>query len=159
VKRAGDLLAAFFDRQTLSAGRKYSELFSSWRMVAGEKLAAHSRIVELERYVLQVEADHPGWIQLLQTRQRDLLERVRRKFPALEIRGISFRLSREPGMPGPAEKSAGMVHIDEPAGEEKPEAAGPERSRRLDTITDEPLKASLKKLEQSILKSGKRRGR
>jgi hypothetical protein len=46
-----------------------------------------------------VEADHPGWIQILQTRQKDLLDTLRRRFPDQHITGISFRLSREPPPP------------------------------------------------------------
>jgi predicted nucleic acid-binding Zn ribbon protein len=96
VKRAGELLASFFDQQTFGAAREYSALFSSWRSVAGDALAAHSRIRELEHSVLLVEADHPGWIQILQTREKDLLDALRRRFPDRHITGISFRLSREP---------------------------------------------------------------
>ena len=55
---------------------------------------SHSRIVELEKTVLLIEADHPGWIQLLQTKQKELLNAVRRRFPEITFTGISFRLSR-----------------------------------------------------------------
>jgi predicted nucleic acid-binding Zn ribbon protein len=96
VKRAGELLASFFDQQTFGAAREYSTLFASWRSIAGDVLAAHSRIRELERSVLLVEADHPGWIQILQTKEKDLLDALRRRFPDRHITGISFRLSREP---------------------------------------------------------------
>ena len=61
--------------------------------------AQHSRICELERGVLLVEADHPGWIQILQTRQTELLSVVRRRHPEQDVRRIAFRLSRTP-MPG-----------------------------------------------------------
>jgi hypothetical protein len=95
MKRAGELLASFFDRQTFNAARGYSDLFSSWRFIAGDKLAAHSRIRELEHSVLLVEADHPGWIQILQIAEKDLLDALRRRFPDQHITGISFRLSRD----------------------------------------------------------------
>ena len=58
--------------------------------------AVHSRIRELERGVLLVEVDHPGWIQIFQTKQGVLLSAVQRRYPELDIRGIAFRLSREP---------------------------------------------------------------
>jgi hypothetical protein len=45
--------------------------------------------------VLIVEADHPGWIQILQTKQAELLLAVQRQCPRLDIRGIAFRLSRK----------------------------------------------------------------
>ena len=66
--------------------------------------AVHSWIKELERGVLIVETDHPGWIQILQTKQTELLLAVQRYCPKQDIRGIAFRLGREavsPGMKNP----------------------------------------------------------
>jgi predicted nucleic acid-binding Zn ribbon protein len=96
MKRAGELLESFFDQQTLSVARDCSALFSSWQSIAGDTLAAHSRIRELEHSVILVEADHPGWIQILQIKEKDLLDALCRRFPDRHITGISFRLSREP---------------------------------------------------------------
>jgi hypothetical protein len=100
VKRAGELLSVFFDKNLAEKAWGYSDLFSCWAEITEKtgipSAAAHSRIVELERAVLLVEADHPGWIQMLQTKQTPLLKAVVRRFPDLEIRGISFRLSRDP---------------------------------------------------------------
>jgi hypothetical protein len=100
VKRAGELLSAFFNKNLVEKAQGYSDLFSSWEAITEKtgisSAASHSRIVELERAILLVEADHPGWIQILQTKQTHLLNTVIRRFPDLEIRGISFRLSRDP---------------------------------------------------------------
>ena len=96
MKRAGELLSAFLDEGILKKAKGYHDLFSTWKSIAGDHIGAHSRIVELERSVLLIEADHPGWIQILQMKQRLLLNAVRRRFPELSIAGISFRLSRDP---------------------------------------------------------------
>jgi predicted nucleic acid-binding Zn ribbon protein len=121
VKKAGELLAAFFDRQTFNAAKEYSDLFSSWQSIAGETLAAHSRIRELEHSVLLVEADHPGWIQILQTKEKNLLDALRRRFPDRHITGISFRLSRDP----PPLNNPSQPVPDESAGEAGRELPGP----------------------------------
>jgi hypothetical protein len=166
MKKAGDLLSSFLDnldQGTLETARGYSELVSSWKAIAGDKIAAHSRIRDLERSVLLVEADHPGWIQILQTKQKDLLTAVRRRFPDLSIVGISFRLSRRPPDAG---VSAAGGSPDRPAKRPKYAAppdsggnnnAGPDLShpglsdQSLDEkINDEEFKASLKRLEQII---------
>ncbi|MDR2517644.1 MAG: DUF721 domain-containing protein, partial [Spirochaetaceae bacterium] len=97
MKSIGELLSGYFSEETLKKAGEHHKLFSSWRAVAGEHIASHSRIVELERAVLFVEADHPGWIQILQTRQNELLNAVRRHFPDLGINAIAFRLSRNAG--------------------------------------------------------------
>jgi hypothetical protein len=166
MKKAGDLLSVFLDnldQGTLETARGYSELVSSWKAIAGDKIAAHSRIRDLERSVLLVEADHPGWIQILQTKQKDLRTAVRRRFPDLSIVGISFRLSRRPPDVEAGVSAAGRSP-DKP--DKRPEYAAPPDSGGnnhaspdqshpdLDEkINDEGFKASLKRLEQIISKN------
>ena len=117
MKKAGEIISELFrekfGEEFLENARSTSGLFSSWAQVVAEAClcattktehgsedippaAVHSRIRELERGVLLVEADHPGWIQILQTKQTALLSAVQRRYPDLDIRAISFRLSREP---------------------------------------------------------------
>jgi hypothetical protein len=114
MKRAGDLLAALLDETVLQKAQGYSKLFSSWNSLTENcglaAAGAHSRIFDLERGILLVEADHPGWIQLLQTKQNEILDRVRFLNRDIEIRGISFRLFRGddftvPKSAAPAEKT------------------------------------------------------
>jgi predicted nucleic acid-binding Zn ribbon protein len=99
MKKAGDFLASLLDASLMEKAAGYSKLFTSWPAVTQEvrmpSLSGHSWIRELEKSVLLVEADHPGWIQLLQTKQSELLETLRRRFPGENITGISFRLSKE----------------------------------------------------------------
>ncbi|MDR0447771.1 MAG: DUF721 domain-containing protein [Treponema sp.] len=100
MKKAGEILAAFFDNDSLKKTEEMGRLFSStvWSgLLESCNLSqgiSHSRIAELEKTVLLIEADHPGWIQLLQTKQRELLNAARRRFPEIALTGISFRLSR-----------------------------------------------------------------
>jgi hypothetical protein len=164
MKRAGDLLSVIFDEKILKKARGYSDLFSSWEEIAKRQgitaAAAHSRVVELERFVLLVEADHPGWIQLLQTKQRELLSAVQRRFPELTITGISFRLSREPlgeekNSEAPESGAAPSQGDDpEPKGSEPvPEAELADLYARID---DDDFKSTLKRLEQGIRKGSSR---
>ena len=103
MKRAGDLLSVFFqehfDPASLENGRLMAGLFTSWAAAAKavniSAAADHSRIKELEHNVLVIEAEHPGWVQILQTKQSQLLKYVQLKFSELDIQGISFCLSRE----------------------------------------------------------------
>ena len=100
MKKAGDLLAAFLDKETLERAEHMGKLFSAtaWSGILNVcKLpqgVSHSRIAELEKTILFVEADHPGWIQLLQTKQTELLNAVRKRFPEISFTGISFRLMK-----------------------------------------------------------------
>jgi predicted nucleic acid-binding Zn ribbon protein len=107
MKKVGTILSAFFDEATAQKARGYSALFGSWESLTAQcglaSAAAHSRIASLEHGMLLVEAEHPTWVNLLQTKQRELLEKVRARFADLGISGISFRLMR----PDPLEAARG----------------------------------------------------
>ena len=114
MRKAGDIISALFREnfgtEFIKTARSTAGLFSSWTQVVAEvwprsfgdentiedipAAAAHSRIQELERGVLLVEADHPGWIQILQTKHQELLSAIGRRYPDMGIRTIAFRLSK-----------------------------------------------------------------
>jgi predicted nucleic acid-binding Zn ribbon protein len=101
MKKVGDILGAFFDETTLEKAAGYGKLFStaSWEALTKKcaltAASSHSRVASLEHAIVFVEADHPGWVQLLQTKQSELLDGVRELVSGVEIRGISFMLARE----------------------------------------------------------------
>jgi hypothetical protein len=151
-QRIGDLLAGFFDEKTLQKAGAYSKLFSSWEQLTGKyglsQAAAHSRIADLERGILRVEADHPGWIQLLQTKQRELLDGVRSLFTDLEIRGISFRLMKSGS---PDFKPTGQNSpLEQGKEEDTGGAEEPAAPQTRETAGDELFKESLQRLKRSI---------
>jgi hypothetical protein len=160
MKRAGDYLAAIIDADLLKKAKTYSGFFSSWpEITRGCGIAAaagYSRIRELEKGVLVVEADHPGWIQLLQAKAQGILDGARRRFPELDLRGISLTLSKPP-LPG---RAGGAVEEEAPAAgpESGPDPEEGDRGRAVPAVRDEvwerirdgDFKDSLKRLEQSI---------
>ncbi|MDR1301013.1 MAG: DUF721 domain-containing protein [Treponema sp.] len=159
MKKAGELLSFFFDEKTLDKAQGYSELFAFWASaVKAHKIpyaADHSRIVECERHVLLIEADHPGWIQLLQTKQRELLRTFRCRFP--DITGISFRLSRKPMQAAHAEGIAYPVEPEPLQSEVMKETYRPEASETgpYDTFEDPELAETLEHLKQGIIARNK----
>jgi hypothetical protein len=112
IKDISSLLNSFFDADKLKQGEKYSAFFSSWKELVGERFAAHTRVVDIDKGLLVIEAEHPGWIQLLQIRQSGILAEVARRYPELGLRGIVFRLSGHGG--------AGMARAT-PSGEAMPD--------------------------------------
>ena len=108
MRKAGDVLKEIFiERFGIDPGEKRESpsLLSSWEKICSEAwsvseggdipaAATHSRIYSLERGQLHVEADHPGWMQILQTKQAELLHAIRRSYPEQNVKSISFRLSR-----------------------------------------------------------------
>jgi hypothetical protein len=138
MRKAGEILSILFNERFepgfLEKAKTVSGLFSSWEAVTAEAgiaaAAAHSRVAEHERGLVLIEADHPGWIQLLQTRQNDLLEALRGRYGEnLEIRGIGFRLSRGPVAPISETQSAPPPGDGEPSGISRSAVSGADNSR------------------------------
>jgi hypothetical protein len=185
MKRAGEYLAAIIDADLFKKAKTYSGFFSSWAQICRNcgmaAAAGHSRIRDLEKGILVVEADHPGWVQTLQTKAEGILNQTRRCFPELEIRGVSFALSRAEASPPapepPAGPAAGVTATaadygaatgDAPLAALEPESRpsspgpriGPEAWERIE---DEDFRDSLKRLERRIRErekfSSKKKGR
>jgi predicted nucleic acid-binding Zn ribbon protein len=147
--RAGELLWMLFDERLAAEAQNMTRLFSSWKAVAIEERIAsavdHSRIAEFERNVLLIEADHSGWIQILQMKQQELLNNFQRRFPHMGVRGISFRLSRGP-IRQAEEPKKGI--IEKPT--EKKESAVQENEVFARFEKDETLKRIVERLEKSL---------
>ena len=149
IKDVSSLLAAFFDEEKLRRGGRYSDFFSSWPAFVGSRLAAHSRVVDVDKGLLVVETDHPGWIQLLQMRQTATLAAVDERFPELKLRGIVFRVT---GRGAAAEsKATDQVEKETAVGDElsgpeaEPSQEGPSLSEGIEDPEFKALFASLKK--------------
>jgi hypothetical protein len=163
MKKAGDLLSAFFDEKMIHQAQGYSKLFGSWTQLTKKHgiaaAADHSRIRELERNILLVEADHPGWIQILQTKGHKLLADLQSQFPDLAISGISFRLSRNPPQ-GEKESQGGPEAADSEAadaGSLPEEVSEEQKESGYEGIRDEKLRKSFKSLEKNIAARNRRR--
>jgi len=146
VKDVSLLLSAFFDAEKRRRGEMYSNFFALWPSLVGPRIAAHSRILDVDKGLLIVEAEHPGWVQLLQLRQSSIVEGVSRRFPELGLRGIAFRLSGEnysspsPTAPAAAEEERSLET------EEEQKA----RVRTLEDIADPKFRAILSDLEKTL---------
>ena len=90
------------------AARRAGETFAVWRKVLlgirsssnpneGANLADHSRIVDLKNGVLLVEADHPGWIELLQLRKNFILNGLHMYARNMDVQTLAFRLAGKRG--------------------------------------------------------------
>jgi len=84
------------------AGNPYDPLFKEWRKIAGEAVASHARLVDIQNGILLVEVDHPGWLQMIQLRSTALLAAARATVPLVVIEGLRVRLAAAP--PSSSEK-------------------------------------------------------
>jgi hypothetical protein len=156
MDKAGDLLKAFFAFHNLEGGEKYVSLFSSWRKVAGDDIASHSRIVDLRRGALLVEVDHPGWMQMLQMKQEAILKTLALRYPDLAIRMLHVKLTPAGQFSSPTAVPANPAPLPEPAAETPAEPpVSKTEQEALDAIYDENLKNTLLRLQKTLKKKGR----
>jgi hypothetical protein len=85
---AGNLSVVNEDRED---NDHHNEIFEKNRINA-RRAADHSRIAYIKNDVLFIEADHQGWIQILQTMRKKIIEIINREYSSLSIRSIAFLL-------------------------------------------------------------------
>ena len=93
TKKIGDVLREYLRERGWLSGSPYQPLFSGWRAIAGDAVAAHAVLADVQRGFLIVDVDHPGWIQMVRLRQGSILEAARRAVPGVPLEGIRVRLS------------------------------------------------------------------
>ena len=141
AKSVSELLSAFFDHDMASKGASYSGFGRAWKSIAGTRLGEHSRPADIRHGILIVEAEHQGWMQLLQLQQDRILEEIGRRFPELEIGGIAFRLSR--GDFARPEEAPAPVAPETPSAREKAPEEAAEAASEADSETGAETKSSL----------------
>jgi hypothetical protein len=102
VRKASDLLGILLSPAVRDKADAWTRFSGFWKQAAGENLAAHSRVADVRNGIVFVETEHPGWIQLLQMRQNQILDAIKRTFPELGVSGIAFRLAKDGSPPGTA---------------------------------------------------------
>ena len=160
MERAGDLLKRFFEYHNLGKeGETYVSFFSSWTRIAGRDLAAHSQIADIRHNAAIIEVDHPAWMQILQMKQKSIVDSMKAQFPELGIGSIHMRLvdrakwrgplaaDPEPNLSQETELPAG----EEPAGSSDAAAATPESdSGPQQTSENSRLDALLDRLKKQV---------
>jgi len=155
MKTAGDILSALFDEQFMKKAQNYSRFFDSWKDITAKNgiaaAADHSRIKDLDRGLLLIEMDHPGWKQILQTKQNKLLNDFRIRFPELDISGISLILGKSEPDDDSQDSTPSATAVAEPV-EAAEEPTAPEAAEKKDisSINDDDFRETLKRIGQSI---------
>jgi len=158
MKTAGDILSALFDEQFMKKAQKYSKFFDSWKDITAKNgiaaAADHSHIKDLDRGILLIEMDHPGWKQILQTKQSKLLNDFRIRFPELDISGISLILGKSETDDDSQDSTPSVAAVAEPVeaveAAEEPYVLATVEKKDINTINDDDFKETLKRIGQSI---------
>ena len=90
TRMAGDIL------KELLASLKISDrpltLYEAWPGMVGDETSEHLKIKDIKGNVLSLVADHPGWIQVAQLRKKEILDKIKEKFPDKKIESIKVSL-------------------------------------------------------------------
>ena len=154
MDKAADILKEFLSFYNFAGGEKYAALFSSWRKMAGDDIASHSRVVDLRKGALIVEVDHPGWMQTLQMKREEILKKLAANYPDLHIRMLQLKLAKDGQFSPPPGPEAAFS----PEDSSPPEAslsAEPRKKAPLENRQDEELKNILARLEKSLKRKKK----
>lgn len=159
MERAGELLEAFLRMHNITGGEEYVAFFKSWHRIVGTDLAAHTRVTDIRNGALKVEVDHPGWMQMLQMRKDEVIRKVARQYPQLEVTNLHMRLVTAFSGPGPGTGPASERAARGAGADSGPAHSGPAEPARedsknareaLDRIEDETLKNTLARLYRDL---------
>ncbi len=95
MKKAGDLLKDFFDNFNIKESGGGKTIPSSWKELAGSDLSEHTRIKDIRKDTVYIEADHPGWVQILELKKRHILGNINSMFPEKGINEIIISLKKK----------------------------------------------------------------
>lgn len=84
-------LDRFMQRSLTKEAAQSLPLFDAWRETVGD-LASHCVLRDLTAGSLLVDVDHPGWMQLFQMKQEEILQKLRRRFPDVPMKTWRVRL-------------------------------------------------------------------
>ena len=173
MKTVGDILSSFLGEGFAKKAHGYSNLFDSWEDITNKNgiaaASTHSRIKELVKGIITIEMDHPGWKQILQTKQSKILNDFRIRFPEMDISGISLVLGK-PDQNDQPEKEKIIIDNEsyeilnttsvssdlsvplreEKAADSKQSNSDDSTASYIDAIKDEELKEKLLKIGQAI---------
>jgi hypothetical protein len=167
VRKASDLLGAILSPAVRDKADAWTRFSGFWKNAAGENLAAHSRVADVRNGIVFVEAEHPGWIQLLQMRQDTILDAVARTFPELGISGIAFRLARDGSPPGTARQTftGNDARVDSSPGDHTESSTKPGRNaeglemktvaQTIEGIGDESFRGIMSSLSVTLEKESR----
>ena len=104
ITSAADMITATFKNIENSALQNSNKMNSSWKKILtsikswnedenlGQNLYEHSSVIEVKNHILLVEADHSGWLQMLQLHKQYILNGLKMYEPELNITSLAFRL-------------------------------------------------------------------
>jgi len=93
----GDIIPDVFRKMGVKKRLSEGSLVREWPEIVGETLAARSSVRDLRGGILFIEAQNNVWMQEINFLQKGILEKIRERYPDLDIKGIRLFIDRERG--------------------------------------------------------------
>ena len=154
MRKVDDLLQQFLDRIGQSDGAPYVGLFRGWREIVGDRIADHTEPVDIRGSALIVEADHPGWVQMVMMSQARILRQLKRRYPQLGITGMHIRVAGDRAAAGAGTGACGGQEEASAAPVVPPAPPSADETEALERIDDSDLRDGLERLRQSLGEAG-----
>lgn len=128
-----------------------------WDKLVGKQIAARARPLRLRQGVLEVQVDHPVWMQQLQMLKPQILAKMTAQIPEAGITDIYLRKAHHPGVSikpaAPPSRVPDWQNISLTAAEQA------QIDAQLSALTDPQLQQDLRRLFSKQLKLRKSRAR
>jgi predicted nucleic acid-binding Zn ribbon protein len=93
--RVGEILPRVLELMGLNDRFEEAKLIRDWAEVVGPVIANKSRPRMLRDGILFIEVENSVWMQELWFHQKQIIDRIRKEFPKVEIKGIRLGIERE----------------------------------------------------------------
>lgn len=94
AERVSSLLKQLLGQPGLGEQITRHQAWLVWDQLVGEQIAARARPLKLRKGVLEVQVDHPVWMQQLQMLKPTILAKINAKIPNAGITDIYLRQTR-----------------------------------------------------------------
>ena len=93
--RVGEILPRVLELMGLDDKFEEARLIQGWAEVVGPVIAQRSRPRVLRDGILFIEVENSVWMQELWFHQRQIIERLKKEFPKVEVKGIRLEIEKE----------------------------------------------------------------
>ncbi len=144
VKKVSDLISSLFNNLSTPEMQQANSFVKSWKEIVGEKIAAHSTVIDVDRGTVIIEVDHPGWSQQILFKKKQIVWGLSRSYPELKITNVIMRVVTEcktPYIKQNESVGAGVTRVEDAVCESE-----------FPMEMNEELKTVLERLKKSIKK-------
>jgi predicted nucleic acid-binding Zn ribbon protein len=94
-KPLGEILPGVLKNLGITERIEEESLFGSWREIVGDAVARRSAPRRINKGILIVGVENNAWMQEIRFHRKEILARIKERFPGVPIKGIRLELERE----------------------------------------------------------------